>query len=263
MSAYGWLKALFKLLVLPPNGPLLAIIIGLVVARWRPLVGRTLALIGASALLLLSIPAVGDMIVSLLHPPRTPFKVEDAREAQAIVIIGGGVRRDAPEYGGDTLARLSLDRVRYGARVARMTGLPVLVSGGHVTGGQAEATLMRAALEGEFRVPVRWIEPRSRNTHENAIYSARILSRDGVRRIVLVSHAFDVWRASREFENAGLEVVPAATHLAPPGEWTYADWLPGISGLQLSYYALYELFANIALSLSTLHDGRAAPAGGR
>ena len=30
----------------------------------------------------------------------------------------------------DTLATLTLERVRYGARVARLTGLPVLVSGG-------------------------------------------------------------------------------------------------------------------------------------
>jgi len=47
-----------------------------------------------------------------------PVTLAQARSAQAIVILGGGVRRNAPEYGGDTLGRLTLDRVRYGAMVA-------------------------------------------------------------------------------------------------------------------------------------------------
>jgi hypothetical protein len=40
------------------------------------------------------------------------------------------------EYGGDTLGRLTLERVRYGARVAKKTGLPVLVAGGSVLVGE-------------------------------------------------------------------------------------------------------------------------------
>ncbi len=36
---------------------------------------------------------------------------------------------------------------------------------------------MRSALEREFGVPVRWVEPQSRNTHENAARSAEILQR--------------------------------------------------------------------------------------
>ena len=54
----------------------------------------------------------------------------DAADAEAIVILGGGTRRNAPEYGGDTLGRLTLERVRYGAQVAKLTALPVLVTGG-------------------------------------------------------------------------------------------------------------------------------------
>ena len=46
------------------------------------------------------------------------------------MILGGGLRRSAPEYGGDTLGRLTLERLRYGAMLAKRTGLPVMVSGG-------------------------------------------------------------------------------------------------------------------------------------
>src|SRR4030095_2797202 len=98
--------------------------------------------------------------------------LDRARSAQAIVILGGGTRRDAPEYGGDTLGELTLERVRYGARVARLTGLPVLVTGGSVLGGETEAKLMRQSLEAEFSGGVRWAEDRSRNNHDNDIRAA-------------------------------------------------------------------------------------------
>jgi uncharacterized SAM-binding protein YcdF (DUF218 family) len=103
---------------------------------------------------------------------------------------------------------------------------------------------MRAALEREFNIPVRWVEEKSRNTHENARFAAAILKRDGVKRVVLVIHGFDIRRARAEFTDAGLEVVPAPT-VVPRFEITSPlDFLPSMAALQGSYYALYELLAN-------------------
>jgi len=161
------------------------------------------------------------------------------------VIPGGGVRRDAPEYGGDTLASLTLERVRYGAHVARLTGLPVLVTGGSVLGGEPEAKLMAASLEREFGVPVRWIEARSRTTHENAVLSARMLKNEGINRVVLVVHGFDTRRAMAEFQAQGLAVVGAPTGARGGSESTILDYLPSMAGLQGSYYATYEILANL------------------
>jgi uncharacterized SAM-binding protein YcdF (DUF218 family) len=141
--------------------------------------------------------------------------------------------------------------VRYGALVARTTRLPVLVSGGSVYGGTAEATLMKRALEQEFCVEVRWSEERSRDTHANAAESAAILLPDGIKRVILVAHGFDMPRASAEFASAGLQVTPAPTLLA--GERFSFDHAvelaPGMSALQASYYALYELLAEAARRL--------------
>ena len=71
-------------------------------------------------------------------------------QAQAIVIVAGGRHRNAPEYGGETVNPLTLERLRYGARLARASGLPILLSGGAPSGGTAEALLMRDALERDF-----------------------------------------------------------------------------------------------------------------
>jgi uncharacterized SAM-binding protein YcdF (DUF218 family) len=195
-------------------------------------------------LLALSLAPVSYLLLRLANDAPA-VRMEDARTAQAVVVLGGGLRRDAPEYGGDTLNRWTLERVRYGAKLARETGLPVLVAGGSVWGDTAtEASVMRAALEKEFNVPVRWTEERSRNTHENAQFAAAILKRDGVRRVVVVMHGFDIRRARAEFEAAGLEVVPAPTVLPRFRITTPLDFLPSMGALQGSQIALYELLAN-------------------
>ncbi len=244
MDLLLWRKVLAAI-VLPPIGPLLVLVAGvLVFGRW-PRLGRGLVWTGIAALALLSTGIVARGLHWAIDVS-PPLRVEDARTAQAIVILGGGVR-EAPEYGGDTVARLSLDRVRYGARVARQTGLPVLVTGGTFWGdGQAEAVVMREVLEREFGVPVKWVESRSRNTHQNAMRSAAILKENEVKRVVLVGHGFDMRRAIAEFEAAGLEVVPAPTFVAPATGLTFGDLVPNVFALQSSYYALYEILANLA-----------------
>lgn len=247
-----WLKGVLKALALPPTGLLLLALVGLGLIGRRPRLGRAIALGGVFGLLALSMPVVSSLLVTTLHPPH-PFVAADANGAGAVVILGGGARRPAPDYGGDTLSSLTLERVRYGARVARITGLPVLVSGGGPYGMVAEAVLMQRTLEQEFDVPVRWTERRSGNTHENAVFSARILKAAGVNKVVLVMHAFDMKRASAEFNAAGIECVPAATHIPPTGDITIFDWIPSLSGLQTSYYASYEILAN---TLSIFQVGR-------
>ena len=206
---------------------------------------------------MLSLPLVSHALLRSLEPPALDLRRPG--EAQAIVILGGGVRRNAAEFGGDTLARLTLERVRYGALVARATRLPVLVSGGSVSGGTAEAALMKRALEQEFNVEVRWSEERSRDTRSNAAESAAILLPVGIKRILLVAHGFDMPRASAEFATAGFQVTPAPTVVA--GERLSfehpAEFLPSMSALQASYYALYELLAEAVRRARQVFTGSA------
>jgi uncharacterized SAM-binding protein YcdF (DUF218 family) len=240
-----WLKAVFKALALPPTGPLLLAATGLWMIRRVPRAGRIVAWTGILLLLALSTPVVAYLLLKLVDNS-PPLDVQRAQGAQAIVILGGGMRRHAAEYGGDTLGHLTLERVRYGARVARAVGLPVLVTGGSVFGGNPEAELMRAALEREFGVRVRWAETQSRNTHENAVRSAEILGAEHISRIILVAHSFDMPRAKAEFAAQGIEAIAAPTGI-PRWEFdTPLDLLPSLAALQGSYFALYEIFANVA-----------------
>lgn len=237
-----WVKAVLKALVLPPTGPLLLSLLGLALLARRPRLGRAIAATGVLLLVALSLPVVSYMLGHWVDDS-PPVDVEKARSVQALVILGGGVRSNAAEYGGDTLGRLTLDRVRYGARLARMTKIPVLVTGGAPSGGETEAKLMRDALEDEFGVSVRWSESQSRTTKENARFSAEILRNAGISRVVVVAHSVDMPRVKAEFARNGIDVIPAPTGIPSPDFGSLLDNLPSMAALQGSYYAIYELAA--------------------
>lgn len=135
-------KKLLTTLILPPTGALLVTIGGLLLLGREPCLGRVLAWCGVLTLLALSLPAVSVAFVRLVGDS-APLDRQQAASAQAIVVLGAGLRRDAVEYGGDTLSRFGLECVRYAALLARETQLPVLVTGGRVHGRRAEADVMQ------------------------------------------------------------------------------------------------------------------------
>lgn len=234
-----------KTLVLPPASPLIVAAVGLAMMRRWPAGARVALGTAWLVLFALSTPVVAAWLQVAAGTER-PVDPAQLKSAQAIVILAGGLRIDAAEYGGDTLGTLTLERTRYGARLARTTGLPVLVTGGRSPDAtRTEAEVMRDVLEQEFGVPVRWVETAARDTRANARNSAAILLPLEIRRIALVMHGFDVKRAVAEFRDAGFEVMPAPTLLPRPRVKALGDVLPQAPALLGSYYALYELAGSI------------------
>jgi uncharacterized SAM-binding protein YcdF (DUF218 family) len=244
------LKKVIAALILPPIGPLLFCFAGLVLQGWRRRLGAAFIWTGLAMIFALSLPVVSAALEHIVCDAEA-LDMQQANLAGGIVVLGGGLRRQAPEYRDDTPNRLTLERVRYAARLARQTGLPVLVAGGKIYDGRAEADVMREVLEREYSVPVQWVERSSRNTHENAIFSASLLKAAGISRVLLVSHGVDSRRARREFVAAGIEVIPAPTVIPSKtvGVDGPADLMPSMNALLGSYLALYELLANVAMSL--------------
>jgi uncharacterized SAM-binding protein YcdF (DUF218 family) len=203
-------------------------------------------LITATALLyVFAIPRASEMLIAPLeqYPPLPYAGPIASPPSGAIVILGGGRYPDAPEYGEDTVSAATLERVRYGARLARRTQLPVLVTGGTVWKERfAEGELMRRALQDDFNVPARWVEGASRTTWENARFSVPMLREAGITEVYVVTHAWHLPRAIFAFEHHGMRAIPAPTSFSndsdvDPGAFGY--W-PDARSLRRSYFALHE-----------------------
>ena len=250
------LKTLLHTLLLPPGGPLLLAIAGACLIARRGGAARSrragwaLLVAGLAALWLLANPLVAEAL-SRAAQRCPPLDLGQPVPAQAIVILGGSSERlGAPEYGGEPAVRLTLlERLNYGALIARRTGLPVAVSG-----APGEALAMRVSLARDFGVDTRWTEDRSRDTFENAQFCRTLLRPLGVTRIVLVTDADHEWRAMREFVAAGFIVVPAPVGLQVPEHVGPYSFIPSATALSDSTEALYELIGGVArVAFEKLH----------
>ncbi len=245
-------KRLLSALVLLPIAPLLIAVLGQLIRRSRPRLGGFLVWFGVLVVLATSMPIVSHALIGWVEAagpqPLTAERLRAVMSAPsppgAIVIIGGGTRFDAREHPDQTSLKAgTLERVRAGARLAKATGLPVLLSGGQgPESREAEALTMARTLARDFGIKARWIEPSSRDTSSNARESARLLAEARIHRIFLVTQAYHMPRALLAFEGTGLGVL-GAPHgfLAGVGErWTLWNFLPAPSAMHASWLASHE-----------------------
>ena len=200
---------LIATLLLPPLSLLILIGAGIFFPGFR--IARRLGITAFILLWLACTPFFAEGALHLIEGQ--PLNIATAGRASAIVILGGGTYFHAPEYAGeDTVNKEALVRLRYGARLQRQLHLPVLVTGGRpLDNSISEAQQMRIVLAQDFVVPVRWTEDTSDNTYENARNSYRILQKENIRKIYLVTHASHMMRAAAAFRLAGFEVIEAPT----------------------------------------------------
>ncbi len=226
--------------LLPPLSLVILLAAGLFFHRRRPRLAMSLILLSTTALYALSTPWVGGLLQKTLEIS-VPVDPAALQGADAIVVLGGGRRVDAAEYGSDTLNGISLERLRYAAYLHRASGLPILATGGKPGGGQlAEGRIMQHILTSEYGISPRWIEEAALTTWDNARLSAPLLKQAGVQRIVLITHAWHLRRAVPLFEAQGLSVVPAGIQFSSTRVDDVFDVLSTPAGLRDSSFALHE-----------------------
>jgi uncharacterized SAM-binding protein YcdF (DUF218 family) len=128
--------------------------------------------------------------------------------ADAIVVLGCRMPPDGSAGGA------LLRRVEHAATLWREGAAPLLLLSGGGEGPWPEAQAMRdLAIAAGVPEPSLLVEATSRNTVENAVFSARLLRERGLGRVVVVTDAYHLLRARLLFRAAGLEVAAAS---APP-----------------------------------------------
>ena len=232
-------KKILTAFFLPPLGLIFLAVLGLWLIKKHPKTGKTISYSALFTLGLMCFPFVSHPLMQTLEP-FPPISATQLKQAQAMVILGGGTYRNPPEYKQDTVNRWALERIRYGAYLQKQSGLPILVTGGSVFGERPEAQAMTEAVERDFGGKVRWQEPASRDTAENAAFSAELLKKDGIHTIALISHGWHLPRAKELFERHGLTVIPAPTSFTTNTTDSLDYWLPSVHDLQQSAMAIRE-----------------------
>jgi uncharacterized SAM-binding protein YcdF (DUF218 family) len=229
--------------LIPPNLFILAALIGTLLAwrSWR--FGLWLATAAIGCLYLLSTPIVAHWLMRATDAlagaiPRVATKASPG----AIIVLGGDIGRGGAPGEPDPIGPVTLERLAKAAQLQQHLGLPILVSGGVPENAfDSLAAAMSRALENDFRVPVRWREDRSRNTYENALFSAAILRQAGIPAALVVTQPWHMARALWSFAKVGYPVIPAPTPYVQNFRASAAILLPEIPSLFDSYHAVHEI----------------------
>lgn len=200
----------------------LLILIGLIglllgLTRWRR-AGRRLAIVSLLLLLALGVFPVGTMLVHVLES-RFP-KWDSSRGApDGIVILGGAISPPLSRDHGETAVTGNAGRIfAIGTLGRAYPQARIIYSGGDGTlGGKdgIEADYLPPIIDLLGIAPSRvMLEPRARNTVENAVFSKELAKPKPGERWLLVTSAQHMPRAIGVFRQAGfvVEAYPVAWH---------------------------------------------------
>lgn len=191
-----------------------------------------------------STPLASVWLLGSIEGRYPPLAMQAVPSAQAIVVLGGalsppGPGRQYPDLSGGS------DRVWHAARLFHAGKAPLVVMSG---GGDpalsqmSEAQAMRDFIQ-DLGVPVAAVvlEPDSRNTRENARFTAMLLRQRQINQVLLVTSALHMRRALAHFRAEGLTVIPLATDHTPLDASGGLDLLPDAGALEGSGRAFKEL----------------------
>jgi len=248
-----WVAAL----LLPPV-PLLGL---LLLAWWwqrrRPALATSLLLGSVLALWFSQCQVTGALLEGPLTstPSLSMQRIAELRRAgadgrAAVVVLGGGARPLASEYGESHLDNNSMERLHHGLWLSRQLGVPALFSGGTGWAQQdtpAEASIAARIASRDYGRNLRWVEADSQDTRGNARLSLPLLQKDGITQVVLVTHGWHMRRALRAFDEEAqrmgmaLRVVPAPMGLVADRHLSMLQrWVPSTDGHRRVRQALRE-----------------------
>jgi uncharacterized SAM-binding protein YcdF (DUF218 family) len=207
-----------------------------------------LAAFAALVLVAFGSGASSKLLLRTLEQPYIGTSIGSAPSVPAIVVLGGYLRFE-PGVPRPIEIGSASDRLLCAAELYRAGKSPlILLSGGNVsfltsTSALPEAVAASRVLE-EWGIPQSaiLIEDRSQSTHENAEFSHRILAGRGINRILLVTSAFHMRRASGTFRQTGLTVIPFAADFLAQGDTPdlMLSLFPSANGLVDSGLAIKE-----------------------
>lgn len=204
------------------------------------------------ALFLLSAPRFATQMASWTQAEATdvaPSFADVPEPRRAMVVLSGGMRHGIDvATPREQLGRVTTARVVGAAALYRRVPMGhVVVSGSDPSLPPRTVTKAMADLLMSLGVPQERIllEPWSRDTRENAHYSAMLLEKVGVDRVAVVTSALHSDRAMVAFRQTGLDVVAAPVDFDSVHAHGLSGLLPSSGALWQSHAVLHELLGRL------------------
>jgi uncharacterized SAM-binding protein YcdF (DUF218 family) len=186
-----------------------------------------------AAALLLTVLALMPISYWLMVPLEQRFPVWDTSRGapDGIIVLGGSIVPEISAARGTGVFPAAADRLVAAAELARRyPDVPVIFTGGSATlavGDEREADFAASIFVRLGLAPGRvMLERDSRNTAENALFTARMVSPKPGQRWVLITSAYHLPRAVGLFRAAGFAVEPYPVDWLTQGEadyWRFGD----------------------------------------
>lgn len=234
---------------LPPG---LFILVLMVFALWLSRCDRKMTLIALLILFgfyLSSSPLFSNLLIHSLEqqyrPPKNP-------NGDVIIMLGQGATLDTPDINGmGELSGNGANGLITTARLQRITGLPVILSGGQVfsnSGPEAEIA-QRQLIELGIHPDKIFIDSASLNTAENAMNVKSIMESKGYKNPILITSAFHMPRAIMNFNKVHISVHPFPTNYLTNSHFVFSffDLAPNYQALSNTGVAFKEYLGILAL----------------
>jgi uncharacterized SAM-binding protein YcdF (DUF218 family) len=234
---------------------ILGLLAFLLVLFGRKRSGSALLLVALVALYATSTPFLSGWLAGKLERQYPPIAVAASPSADVIVLLGGATGEALPPRQDPDLNEHA-DRLMHAADLYKAGKASFIIASGgnwrHPTSSHSEAEDMRDVLM-RFGVPQSAIllETKSRDTNENAAFSATLMQQHHFATALLVTSGVHMPRSMAVFRRAGVAVTASATDIIDAGsvDWLPLDWLPAPLALVHTSDALRELIGDIYYKL--------------
>jgi uncharacterized SAM-binding protein YcdF (DUF218 family) len=215
---------LFWMIASPINLLLFAVLIGVLLCYGRRAhFGRGLALAAVLILLAAATLPLGMLSIAPLED-RFPLPPLDLPPPEGIIILGGAIDDRVSAARGETVFDEGGERLTEAVVLAkRFPHARVLYTSGSnsMTGASSTEALQARKFMSQMGIaPERvTIEDKSRNTDENARFTAAIVHPEPSQRWIVVTSAFHMPRAMGLFEKAGFHPIAYPVAFRTRGQW--------------------------------------------
>ncbi|WP_265447605.1 YdcF family protein [Acetivibrio straminisolvens] len=202
----------------------------------------------AVILYVVSTPIICDNLIWSLEGK---FKPPSEPNGDVIIMLGGGAYADTPNVNGKGhLSSIASNRLLTCIQLYHKLDVPIIISGGQIPGHtNSEAEIAKNILLG-LGIPEEKIivENRSLNTTQNAIYTKELIEKHGFNEPILVTSAFHMERAVRQFRKNEVNVTPYPTDFQTNSirRVTFMDFVPSAEALQKFYFSVKEYVGIVA-----------------